>query len=128
MQTVVVSFSGGYDVAGKERLRTELDRLVSVPRLVLDLSDVTYMDSTAVTELIRMHRRRSENRFPRETIVLKSGNIEKLFDLLQLRKVFEIVASVDQVLAPGAQVSRRSAFSESSPVDPDDDSQAPIYG
>jgi STAS domain len=43
-----VVFAGEYDLAVKEQLREELDRLVDEPAVVLDFSDVSYIDSTCV--------------------------------------------------------------------------------
>ncbi len=108
METVVVVFAGEYDVASKERLRAELERLVSVQDLILDFRDVTYIDSIAVTELVRMHKLRAENLFERETIVT-SGFVRRLFDLLELKKVFRLVDTVDEALV-GPRANVRYAF------------------
>ncbi|HEY1656095.1 MAG TPA: STAS domain-containing protein [Candidatus Tumulicola sp.] len=97
LETVIVTFDGEYDIARKEEMRAKLEALASVPRALLDFSRVTYMDSTAVTELLRLHKIRAERSLDRETIVL--GGVQKLFELLQLNKVFRLVDSMEDGLS-----------------------------
>lgn len=111
MKTHVVVFSGEYDVACKEQLREELDRLVAFERVVLDFADVTYIDSTTVGELVRMHKRRAENLFERETIVVRNRGVQKVFDLLELRKVFQLVGTLEEAVEPSVEPTVRRAFS-----------------
>jgi anti-anti-sigma factor len=102
METHVVVFSGEYDIACMEQLREELDRLVAMERVILDFTDVTYIDSTTVGELVRLHKRRAENLFERETIVVRNRGVQKIFDVLELRKVFRLVATLEEAKDPGA--------------------------
>jgi anti-anti-sigma factor len=113
MNTVVVVFSGEYDLEFKEQFRAELTQLAGVPNVILDCSDVTYLDSTILTELIRLHRLRAENRYERETIVLSRKHLVKLFDLLDLKKVFRLVDRVDDAFGDDGERERaeiRHAF------------------
>lgn len=93
MDSVRMVFVGKYDVGGKEQLRADLDRLAALPAVVLDLSRVTYIDSTVITELMRLHNLRAERRLVPETIIVGGGHLKRLFDLLQLDKVFRLVDS-----------------------------------
>lgn len=116
MNAVVIVFAGEYDLACKEQLRAELDRLVAVPNLVLDLSEVTYLDSTVVTELIRLHKLRTENHSGRETVVAHAGNIQKLLRIVGLDKAFRLVGALDEALDTDAQAEVRYAFSGTGPA------------
>lgn len=111
MEARVVVFSGEYDIARIEQLREELDRLVAMERVILDFTDVTYIDSTTVGELVRLHKRRAENLFERETIVVSHRGVQKIFDVLELRKVFRIVATLEEAVDPGAPDATDSATS-----------------
>ena len=48
---VIVVFAGEYDLACQKELRREFDRLHEQPNVVLDFSNVTYLDSTCIAEL-----------------------------------------------------------------------------
>ena len=69
---VVMIFSDEYDIGCKERLREGLARLAVVPNVVLDFTDVTYIDSTVLSELIRMHKVRAAKGYEREVIVVQT--------------------------------------------------------
>jgi anti-anti-sigma regulatory factor len=111
METVVVIFAGEYDIACKREMRAELEKLVSVQNVVLDFSRVTFIDSTVIAELIRMHRLRAENLFERETMVVSTWSLRKMFDLLQLNKVFRRVETLDEGVGENAdEADVRYAF------------------
>jgi hypothetical protein len=61
------------------------------------------LDSTILTELIRLHRLRAENRYERETIVLGRKHLVKLFDLLDLKKVFRLLDRVEDAFGDGGE-------------------------
>ena len=82
-------------LAAKQRLREDLAYLVSVPNVILDFSEVTYIDSTVIAELVRMHRLRAENLYERETIVVQTPSLRRLFKLLNLQNIFEIVSVLE---------------------------------
>ena len=50
-QMAVMIFRGEYDIATAARLRADLNRLRDLRRVVLDFTDVTYLDSKAIHEL-----------------------------------------------------------------------------
>ena len=57
--TAVLSVRGEVDVYTAPHLWDEIDRAIaaSAERLVIDLSDVTFMDSSGLSVLIRAHKR-----------------------------------------------------------------------
>lgn len=103
LQRVVMIFGGEYDLACKEHLRADLERLANVQDVVLDFTDVTYMDSTVVVELIRMNQIRRSKGYKRETIVLQNPNIKRLFTLLSLQDVFHFVPELNHVVGKNEQ-------------------------
>ena len=111
METVVMVFAGEYDLTSKEQLRTTLARLSTMPRFVLNFSDVTYLDSTVITELIRMRNFRAASGFERETIVFQHPQLKRVFDILDMGKVFRLVETLDEALERnGAPVTVQYAF------------------
>jgi len=91
----LVVFAGEYDLSCEEQWRNELQRLCREPNLIIDLQNVTYLDVTCATELMRMHERRDANGFGREIVILGQPIVRRLFDLLSLRLLFRIVDSSD---------------------------------
>lgn len=95
---IVMILGGEYDLACKEHLRSDLQRLTSVQDVVLDFTDVTYIDSTTIVELLRMHETRESKGYKRETIVVQNPNLKKLFTLLNLQQVFCFVNDLGYVV------------------------------
>lgn len=97
LDPTMVVFAGEYDVGSKASLRALLDRISEIPDLVLDFREVAFIDSTCVTELLRAHTLRITNSLPRETIVLGKTPIRRLFEVLDLYRVFNVVEDVGDV-------------------------------
>lgn len=101
----VLIFYGEYDLGCKAHLRSVLDRLTDVEHAVLDFTDVTYMDSTVVVELLRMHQISNAKGYDREPIVGQSQNLTSLFALMSLQDVFHSVPDMGHVLEkPGERI------------------------
>lgn len=112
MAATVVVFRGEYDLACKDHLRKFLESYIE-PNLVLDLSEVSYVDSSFVTELVRFHRRRREKDFDPEVIVLAHPMVQRLFEILDLGSLFQVVGTLDEALANnGKAMSIQYAFRE----------------
>jgi anti-anti-sigma factor len=89
---VLVGFSGEYDISSRDKLRRDLDRLASEADVVLDLTRVTFLDSTCLAELLRLHRLRAGNELKSLTVVLKPGGpIYRLLEVVNLTNVWRVV-------------------------------------
>ena len=93
-------FSGAYDVTCKRQWSEELEGLCAEPNVIIDLSDVSYLDATCLTEMLRMHERRRDNGFDRETIILGQPPVRTLFDLLKMEGVVRVVKCLDDATDP----------------------------
>jgi len=89
LRTALVVFSGEYDVSCRKRWRDELERLSCEPNVIIDFSDVTYLDATCMTELLRLHERRHAKGFGRETVVLHRPVVRRLFESCRCKTSFE---------------------------------------
>jgi anti-anti-sigma factor len=94
----VMIFSGEYDIAGAERLRADLNRVRDVRRVVLDFTDVTFIDSKAIHELVNLHHYRAAKGFEREAIVFANPNLRRVFGILKLEQVFHCVSNLSDVV------------------------------
>ena len=67
-------------------------------RVVLDLSDTTFIDSTGLSVLLNCLRRINRNR-GRLTIVCSNPTVLRLFHVTRLESTFDIVPTRDEALA-----------------------------
>lgn len=95
---LVVSPSGALDVAGAPALHTLLQRALDdgAARIVLDLSGVDFIDSTALRVLVSVHKRLSATGF---AVVCPHARIRRIFDLTALDRVLTLTNTVDEALA-----------------------------
>jgi len=113
--SVIMVFEGEYDLAAKEQLRAVFDLLTACRRAVLDFSSVTYIDSTVLCEMARMHQARAAQGYDRATLVLQNAGILRLLAVACMKELFRIVATLDEAVGnDGRQLSVRhaSAFPE----------------
>ena len=98
MDVVVAVFTGEYDLSHRAILRVELSALCEQPNLVLDMTAVTYIDSTCISELMELQDRRLKAGLPSPGIVLLAPSVRKLFRILSLGSIFTIATALDEVL------------------------------
>ncbi len=111
MRTALMVFSGEYDVSCKRRWSEELAGLCAEPNVIIDFSDVTSLDATCVTEVLRMHARRRDKGFDRETVILGRLPVRRLFELHKMEDVVRVVDSVDDAMEqPAPAPVARYAF------------------
>lgn len=112
MLPVVMVFAGEYNANSKARLHRELGRLSTKPLLVLDLSEVTYMDSTCIAELMRMEQRRTAAGFERTTLVTQTPVLKRIFNILTIDRIFRVVPTLEAaaIKSDGEQLHVEYAF------------------
>jgi anti-sigma B factor antagonist len=99
-EVTIIHVGGEIDVYTAPVLRERLDEHISEGRhhLVVDLEDVSFMDSTGLGVLVgRLKLVRVSNGSLK--LVCSSERILKVFSITGLDKVFQIFASVDDALA-----------------------------
>jgi anti-anti-sigma factor len=94
----VMVFTGEYDIAAAQQLRADLHRIRDIRRVVLDFSDVTFVDSKAIHELVNLHHYRAAKGFEREALVFAHPNLRRIFGILQLEQVFHCVSNLSDVV------------------------------
>ncbi len=97
--TAVLRIGGEVDLYTAPQVKEEILALIEagVRRLVVDLSDTEYLDSTALGALVgalkRLREREGDLR-----LVNPRPRIQKLLEVTRLSKVFEVRSSVAQAL------------------------------
>jgi anti-sigma B factor antagonist len=98
--TQVIAVRGEIDLFTAPELKTALNETIEggTSRLVVDLQETTFLDSTALGVLIGTVKR-LRTREGRLTIVNVDENIAKTFEITGLDQIFTIRASRDDALA-----------------------------
>lgn len=100
--TRVIALRGELDVATVGRLRAALAPIVednSVTKVVVDLVEVTFIDSTGLMTLLNALRR-LVRRGGRLVLACSNPTVLRLFEATRTDATFEIVATREQALAP----------------------------
>ena len=100
-RTVVMALIGEFDISSRDRLSAALQRLYDVDNVIVDLTEVRYLDSTAIGEFIHLHKIRKAKGLQRETVVIPNEALRRIFDILQLAEVFELSERLEDAVPPG---------------------------
>ena len=96
---VAVDISGDVDLHRSPALRETLAKLIDAnpARLVLNLSEVGYMDSSGVATLVEALQRiqRKQGRLLLHSL---SPRVQSIFEIARLESIFEIYPSEDEAL------------------------------
>jgi anti-anti-sigma factor len=80
-----------WDFSACERLEDLLRPAYARPRVVIDMTAVTYLDSSCLQQFVNMNKERVTNRqFAAAHLVIPSANIRRLFAMVGLDKVWPI--------------------------------------
>jgi anti-anti-sigma factor len=99
---VVVAAAGEIDMSTSPQLRDALRRPEAQgPAVVLDLREVTFMDSSGLGVLVGQNRRAREEGFRFAVAIEGATAVQRILELSGLTSVLEIVTSPDEALAAG---------------------------
>ena len=93
--TTIAAFSGEIDFTARERFRAKLAELRESARVIVDLTDVTYMDSSALAELLFLHRSRARAGRSAPRVVI-GPRITRLFEVAGMHDVVAAFTSVNE--------------------------------
>jgi anti-sigma B factor antagonist len=98
----VVRALGEIDVSTAPRLHSELLAVrIDAPKVVVDLAEVSFLDSTGLGVLVEeMKRRRSVTSDATLDLVVTRPQIRKVLEVTGLVEVFAVHDSLDDAVAP----------------------------
>ena len=79
--------SGEYDLCRREEVAGLFSSVGDVPQLELDFTDVTYVDSTVLTEMVKLRRRLPDCQI---NIVGAAPNLQRLLHVVGFEQIFRI--------------------------------------
>jgi anti-sigma B factor antagonist len=101
---VVVSASGEIDLWSAPRVGEVLaTHCTGADGVVLDLRDVSFMDSSGLGLIVAQHRRARENGFRFGVAVAAGSDVRRILEISGIAKVLELVDDPDAFLADGAR-------------------------
>lgn len=97
---VVVHVAGELDYPAKDLLLSELEGWAAdAEPLVVDLTLVTFIDSSGLGALIRVHKQMRQSRCLLAVVRTPGGRVAHLFELTGLHQVLRLCDTVDQAIA-----------------------------
>lgn len=98
-EPLVIKLPGEWDLARKEELQALLKVGYDRPIVVLDLTELQYLDSTVFGQFAIMHRERMEHyALGAPRIAVKGGQVERLLHIIGFEKLFPIFKAVAEAL------------------------------
>lgn len=98
-ESLVIKMPGDWDLFRKPELVELLAPAYTCDRVVIDLSETAYIDSTALGQFALLHRSRLSDRgLPPPRIVAQSSTILKLLTVVGFDKMFGVFDSVEEAL------------------------------
>jgi anti-anti-sigma factor len=97
---VVVVASGEIDLSSSPELRAALrDPSARADTVVLDLRDVTFMDSSGLGVIVGQHKRAREEGFRFGVAIDGAPGVERILELSGLTTVLSLIDPSDELLA-----------------------------
>ena len=79
-----------WDIASRDELRVVLEPASQRSAVIVDMSDVTFMDSTALSEIVAMQLARHQGGLGPAAFVVTNANILRLFKLVKFDRLWPI--------------------------------------
>lgn len=96
MDPTIVSLSGEFDIDRQAELRQTLEPFYREPYLIVDLTEVQYVDSSCLCEFMRMRQARSDAGTRAACFIVDEQRFGRLFRFLGLDEVFPVVHSFEE--------------------------------
>ncbi|MBV8374544.1 MAG: STAS domain-containing protein [Candidatus Eremiobacteraeota bacterium] len=94
----IANFSGDIDFTKRDEIRSRLEGLREAELAIVDLLNVSYMDSIALAEIVLLHRSRSQAGLSPPRIVV-GPKISRLYEISGLQLVLPSYTSVAEAQA-----------------------------
>jgi anti-anti-sigma factor len=94
-QPLVVTFGQSeWDLSNREELRRLLEPALTHPTVILDLSEVTFADSTVLQALANLRQDRANRQYAPVSIVAPHPQIRRLFKVVGFDSVWPLYMSL----------------------------------
>lgn len=97
----ILSLSGEWDLSKQRQLHAILEGAVQTNPLIIDLSEAVFVDSTSLSEMMRLARARQEIGLP-DPVFVVNDQLQRVFDIVQFTSLFSIFRTRDEAIAATA--------------------------
>jgi anti-anti-sigma factor len=101
----VVRVAGELDKLAIDQVRSRLDRLVAAGKLVVDLDDVTFIDSAGLHALFGFARLTGPHRARVALVVAEASPVSRVIGLVHLGDVVPVLPTVEAAVSALGEVS-----------------------
>ena len=98
-QPYLITLSGEFDVFNSERLEEALAASYDHREVVVDFAGVPYVDSTALSVLVGVRKRRMEMGFPPKRFIRVPESIRTVLRVTSLDKIWPIFETLEEAAA-----------------------------
>jgi len=88
-----------WDVVFADELGRLLESSYSHPNVIIDMSNVRFIDSTCLGKLVKMRKERGTRGLAPERIVIPNENIRRVFALVRFDEIWPFYLSLAQAVA-----------------------------
>lgn len=89
-----------WDISSKDALRDVLAPALEHPSVILDMTAVTFIDSTCLGELVRMYKTRTkEHGFEPARLAIASPRVRHLFGIVEFDRLWPIFETLEEAIA-----------------------------
>ena len=93
-----------WDLANRDKLATLLAPARDRSTVIIDLSDVTFLDSTSLAQIVLLHRHRSAVEQLRPLyLVIAQRCVRRVFEITGFARIWPIHSTVAEALAAASQ-------------------------
>lgn len=96
---LVISLFGEYDVLKTNDLESALAPSYRFPYVIVDFSEVPYLDSSALTVMIGVRKLRAEMGFPPKRFINVPPVVRRILEITALTTVWQIYDTLEDAVA-----------------------------
>lgn len=96
----IITLEGEWDLSRGSELRERLEEAVTHPRVILDMTNVRYMDQFCVGMLLRARTQRVAKGYPQAHLVIANANVRRILGMAGFHSLWTMCETLDEALAP----------------------------
>lgn len=95
---LIISLEGDLDIAKRETVDWQFKPALFADRVVIDLTNVQFIDSSALTLILRLRKARIEKQYQPELYVVPNPHVRKILSITHLGVLPQIYETLDEAL------------------------------
>lgn len=95
----IIRLSGEYDLSRRAEVQKQLEAAREASRVVIDMSDVSYIDSSTLHAFADLRRERSVRDLPPCPLVITAPAVRRIFGITAFDQLWPIYNSIGEALS-----------------------------